>query len=113
MPLRRKILASLAPLLGLSAIIAAMAAQPGEATLPPPRTGISSLVQLLRSVAQLAAPDVEYSTARTRSVRRSPQAALALSALVATPFHSSVWMLARYTSPAPLPPHLKHAPLRC
>jgi len=113
MPLRRKILASLAPLLGLSAIIAAMAAQPGEAAFPPSRVGVSSLVQLLRTVAHLAAPDVECSTARTRSERRSPQASLALSALVATSFHGSVWMLARYTSPAPLPPHLKHAPLRC
>ena len=116
MTLRRKILASLAPLLGLSAILAAMAAQPGEA-IPRPVPGISSsissLVQLLRSVAQLTATEVEYTSVRTRSERRSPQAALALSALAATPFHHSVWMLARYVSPAPLPPHLQHAPLRC
>ena len=113
MPLRRKILASLAPLLGLSAIIAAMAAQPGEANLPQPGPGISSLVQLLRSVAHLTAPSAEYSTVRSRSERPSPQAVLALSALETTPFHGSLWMLQSPTSSRPLPPHLQHSPLRC
>jgi hypothetical protein len=108
----------LAPLLGLSAIIAAMAAQPGETTLHPPKTGISSprlssLVQLLRSVAQLTAPAAEYSSVRSRSERTSHQAAFGLSALAATPFRGSVWMLARHPAARPLLPHLQHAPLRC
>jgi hypothetical protein len=113
MPLRRKILASLAPLLGLSALIAAMAAQPGEATLPQPGPGISSLVQLLRTVAHLTAPVAEYSSVRSRHHRPSPHATLALSALVATPFHNSVWMLQSRPPALPLPPHLQHSPLRC
>ena len=116
MTFRPRILASLAPLLGLSAILAAMAAQPGEATVPQPGShspGISSLVHLLRSVAQLTAPAAEYSTVSSRSERTSQQAAFGLSALAATPRRGSVWMLARHTAALPLPPYLQHSPLRC
>jgi hypothetical protein len=116
MTFRRRILASLAPLLGLSAILAAMAAQPGEATIPAPGANspsISSLVQLLRSVVQLATPAAEYSSASARSERPSPQAVLPFSALAGTPLHGSVWMLARRASAPHLPPCLQHALLRC
>ena len=114
MTFRRRILASLAPLLGLSAILAALAAQPGEATVPAPHSpGISSLVQLFRSVVQFTATAAEYSSATVRSERPSPQALLAVSALAATPLHGSIWMLSRHAAALPLPSYLQHAPLRC
>jgi hypothetical protein len=113
MPLRRRILASLAPLLGLSAILAALATQPGEATLPQPGRGIGSLVQLLRSVANLTTPPIEFAPARPRLERPSPRAALALSALAATPLYGSVWMLKSFPPVLPSHQYLQHAPLRC
>jgi hypothetical protein len=103
----------LAPLLGLSAILAALAAQPGEAPLPQPGAGISSLVHLLRSVVHFTAPAVEYTSVRSRSERPSPQAALAFSALVSAPLYRSVWMLTGRPPALPLPLSLQHAPLRC
>jgi hypothetical protein len=111
MAFRRRILASLAPLLGLSAIVAAMAAQPGEIAAPQP--GIRSLARLLRSVVQLTAPSVEYASVSARTERPSPHAALALSALVDTPLRGSVWMLRSRPVAGTFLPHLRHAPLRC
>ena len=112
MTFRRRILASLAPLLRLSAILAAMAAHPREAMVPA-SPGISSLVHLLRSVVQLATPASDYSSVSARSERPSPQAVLPFSALAGTPLHGSVWMLARRASAPHLPLYLQHAPLRC
>ena len=86
----RIILAGLAPLLGLSAL-AAIAAGAGDGGRG--RADADSLVRLLRTVVHLATPDAEYSAASASPERSSPQAVLAVTALVATPLRRSVWMV--------------------
>jgi|SRR5579862_8994221 len=104
----RTILAGLAPLLGLSAFMAAMAAGPN----PLQETG-HPLAGLLRSVVLLVSPDAEQATINVSPDRPSPQAVLGFAVLAATPFRHSVWMVASL-SPAPFVGSQQwRSPLRC
>lgn len=93
MRVRRTILATLAPLLGMSALIAAIAAGPDAAK---PAKAQNPLVRLIHSVFQLVAPAAEAPSARTHPQRPSPQAFLSTAALAYTHLARSVWMV---TSP--------------
>ena len=111
MRFRRSILAGLAPLLSLSALVATMAATPGDAAglRPDP----NSLVRFLRSVAQFVAPDAEHASIAASPARTSPRAVLDFAALAQTPLAHSVWMVE--TPPAVNLIARRHlrAPLRC
>ncbi len=87
MRFRRTIIASLAPLIGLSAILAAATAEAGAAG------GARPLIRLLQTVAQLAAPACDYAATAASHDRPPAQAFLAFTALAATPFAHSVWMI--------------------
>src|SRR5215469_3941287 len=90
MRLRRTVLARLAPLLGVSALMAIIAAGP-EPTKQP---GLQSkaqhpLVRLIHSVFQLVSPAADSSSARSSGQRPSPRAFLSTSALAYTPLGHS------------------------
>jgi hypothetical protein len=87
MRFRRTILASLAPLIGLSALLAAMSAEPQVSG------GVRPLTRLLQSVVQLVTPAGEYALAAPSPERPSAHALLAFAALSATPFRRSLWMI--------------------
>src|SRR5580693_7280623 len=87
MRFRRTLLASLAPLIGLSAFLAAMSAEP---QVP---GGSRPLTRLLQSVVQLVTPAGEYSLAAPSPERPSSHALLAFAALAATSFRHSLWMI--------------------
>ena len=102
----RIILVTLAPLLGLSAISAAMAAGPAVSS----EHKSNSLTRLLLSVVT---PMAESSVQSDRAERPSPQAVLPFAALAETPFRHSVWMVITRTAP-PFSPHSQlHFQLRC
>jgi hypothetical protein len=102
----RIILVSLAPLLGLSALAAAMATGPAVSN----QQKSNSLTRLLRSVVT---PMDESSDLTARSERPSPQAVLPFAALAETPLWRSVWMLTSRTV-FPFSPRTQHlAQLRC
>ena len=109
MRFRRTFLASLAPLLSLSALVAAMNAAPRASEYP--RSRAESLVRLLRSVAQFAAPAAE--SVHVSSEHASPQAVLDFAALAATPYRHSLWMVARPDAAPLLSRRHLRAPLRC
>ncbi|HEY1756010.1 MAG TPA: hypothetical protein VGG72_11480 [Bryobacteraceae bacterium] len=92
MRFRRTLLASLAPLIGLSALLAAMSAEPQVSG------GSRPLTRLLQSVVQLVTPANEFSVAAPSPERPSAHALLAFAALAATPFRHSLWMIARRPS---------------
>jgi hypothetical protein len=109
--LRNLALCSLAPLLGLSALITAMAAGTDQASCPQP--DVRTLARLLRSVVNFVAPAAEPGAANRASTRPSPRAVLAFYALAATPLCHSLWMVA---SSAPVPACARRPllqPLRC
>jgi hypothetical protein len=88
----------LSALLGMSALMTAMAAAPEVK----PRTQPNTLVRLIQSVIQLVTPATELPSVSACAQRPSPQAVLPLAALAATPLGTSVWMV---TSPnIPLDP---------
>jgi hypothetical protein len=87
MRFRRTFLASLAPLIGLSALLAAMSAEPQLSG------GSRPLTRLLQSVVQLVTPANEFSLAAPSPERPSAHALLAFAALAATPFRHSLWMI--------------------
>jgi hypothetical protein len=91
---RRTIFAGLAPLIGLSALLAAASMEAGV-TRPLIRLLQSRLFQ---SVAQLATPVSDYASAGAAHERRAPQALLAFAALAVTPLGHAVWMVARRSS---------------
>ncbi|HXP85988.1 MAG TPA: hypothetical protein VN841_14790 [Bryobacteraceae bacterium] len=102
---------SLAPLLGLSALMTAMAAGTDQSSGPQPDA--RTLARLFRSVVDFVAPAAELGAAHHASTRPSPRAVLAFSALAATPLCRSLWMVA---SSAPVPPYARRPqlqPLRC
>jgi hypothetical protein len=90
MRFRRSILASLAPLLSLSAFLAAAAA-PGSVSDPKPNP--NSLVRFLRSVACFVAPDTEHGSVSASPSHPSPRAVLDFGALAATPLAHSIWLV--------------------
>jgi hypothetical protein len=94
---------SLAPLLGLSAIIAVAAAVPGS----PKQSGTQShpLVRLIHSVFQFVAPSAEKPSTRSYPPGPPPR-------LFFTPVSASLWMVVM----APIPPvalRLRRLHLRC
>jgi len=99
----RIILASLAPLLGLSALSAAMATGPV----------VSNEKALTRLLLSVVTPMVESAVLSDRTERPSPQAVIPFTALAETPFRHSVWMVASRTVP-PFSPHWQQrSQLRC
>jgi hypothetical protein len=86
MRFRRTLLASLAPLIGLSALLAAMSAEPQV-------SGSRPLTRLLQSVVQLVTPASDFTLAAPSTERPSAHALLAFAALAATPFRHSLWMI--------------------
>jgi len=102
----RIILVTLAPLLGLSAISAAMAAGPAVSN----EHKSNSLTRLLLSVVT---PMAESSALSVRAERPSPQAVLPIAALAETPLKHSLWMVASQTV-VPFSPRSQHlSELRC
>jgi hypothetical protein len=102
----RIILVSLAPLLGLSALAAAMATCPAVSN----QQKSNSLTRLLRSVVT---PMAESSALSVRAERSSPQAVLPFAALAETPFRHSLWMVSSRTI-VPFSLRSRHlSPLRC
>ena len=91
MRFRRSVLASLAPLLSLSALVATMSAMPGAAS--DPRENPNSLVRFLRSVVSFVAPDAEHGSVTASPARTSPRAVLDFGALAATPLAHSIWLV--------------------
>ena len=103
----RIILVTLAPLLGLSALSAAMATGPALSN----QHKSNSLTRLL--LLSVVTPMADSSTLSERAERPSPQAVLPLAALAITPFGHSLWMMTSQTV-VPFAPHSKHlSQLRC
>jgi hypothetical protein len=106
----RIILVTLAPLLGFSAVsaamIAAMAAGPAVSNEHKP----NSLTRFLLSVVT---PMDETSSLNVRADRPSPQAVLPIAALAETPLRRSLWLLSSQTV-VPFSPRSQHrSQLRC
>jgi hypothetical protein len=96
----------LAPLIGLSALTAVMAAGPAVSNEQKP----NSLTRLLLSVVT---PMADSSDLSVRAERPSPQAVLPFSALAETPFRHSLWMVTNHTV-VPFSPQSQHlSQLRC
>jgi hypothetical protein len=87
----RIILVTLAPLLGLSAISAAIATGPAVSN----EHKSNSLTRFL--LLSVVTPMDDSSTLSVRADRPSPQAVLPLAALAETSFRHSVWMVANQT----------------
>jgi hypothetical protein len=102
----RIILVSLAPLLGLSALTAIMAAGPAVSN----EHKSNSLTRLLGSVVT---PMAESSTLNVQVDRPSPQAVLPFAALAVTHFRHSVWMVTSQTVPSFSPHSQLRSQLRC
>ena len=102
----RIILVTLAPLLGLSALAAAIATCPAVSN----EHKSNSLTRLLLSVVT---PMDESSALNVRAERPSPQAILPVLALAETPLRHSLWMIASQTV-VPFSARSQHlAQLRC
>ncbi|MBZ5634192.1 MAG: hypothetical protein LAO55_13810 [Acidobacteriia bacterium] len=102
----RIILVTLAPLLGLSAISAAMTAGPAVSN----EHKSNSLTRLLLSVVT---PMAESSALNAQTERSSPQAVLPIAALAETPLKHSLWMVSSQTVD-PFSPRSQHlSQLRC
>jgi hypothetical protein len=102
----RIILVTLAPLLGLSAISAAMAMGPAVSN----EHKSNSLTRLLLSVVT---PMAESSALNVQAERPSPQAVLPIAALAETPLRHSLWMVSSQTVVPFSPRSLHHSQLRC
>ena len=87
----RIILVTLAPLLGLSALSAAMATGPAVSN----EHKSNSLTRLL--LLSVVTPMDESSALNVRAERTSPQAVLPVIALAETPLRHSLWMVASQT----------------
>ena len=107
MRLGRLIVASLAPLLSLSAGVAASSADLSVSE------GSHWAGLLLRSVVQLVTPAAEVSAAIAAPARPSAQAVLAFAALAWTPLGHAVWMVAGNAPPSFFPRWQQRALLRC
>jgi hypothetical protein len=104
MRIGRVILASLAPLLSLSA---------AETSLPQGRSPDSStFIRLLQSVAHLAGP-AENAVRAAAPHHPTLHAFLAVTAITATPLRHSVWMVAGSTTPPPFVRPPRRELLRC
>jgi hypothetical protein len=103
----RLILASLAPLIGLSALSAVMATGPAVSN----QHKSNSLTRLLLLTA--VTPLDESSALNVQAERPSPQAVLPVAALALTPLKHSVWLVSSQTV-LPFSPRSQHRDqLRC
>jgi hypothetical protein len=103
----RIILVTLAPLLGLSALAAAMATCPAVSN----EHKSNSLTRLL--LLSVVTPMAESSALNVRAERTSPQAVLPVIALAETPLKHSLWMVTSRTV-VPFSLHSQHlSQLRC
>ena len=91
MRFRRTFFSALAPLLGMSALMTAMAAGPDASGSRAPHAN-NTLVRLIHSVIHLVAP-AEISSVSAAPQRTSPRAVLPLLALAPTPLGHSLWMV--------------------
>ena len=107
MRFRRSILASLAPLIGLSALLAAASAEANITRASHP------FIRLLQSVAQFAGPDADYTAVSVSQERPSIHTLLAVSALAVTRFRHSLWMIANPPAVNLLTRRHLLVPLRC
>lgn len=107
MRFRRTIIASLAPLIGLSALLAAATAEAGVAR------GAKPLIRLLQTVVQLAAPTADFNVAAASQDHPAPQILLDFAALAVTPLGHSLWMVARRPAVDLLTRRHLLVPLRC
>ena len=107
MRFRRTLLARLAPLIGLSALLAAASADGSVTRVSHP------LIRLLQSVVQLSAPSGEYASVAPSQDRPSPHALLAFDALSITPFRHSLWMIVSPPAVNLLTRRHLLVPLRC
>lgn len=89
MRFKRTIIASLAPLIGLTALLAAASGE-GEAA-----RAARPLIRLWQQVVQLAAPVSDYAVSTPSPDRPAPQVLLAFAALAVTPLGHSLWMISR------------------
>jgi hypothetical protein len=106
----RLILASLAPLLGLSALATSMGAVMAAGPIVSNEHKSNSLTRLLLLVVT---PMAESSAVNVRAERPSPQAVLPVIALAETPFKHSLWMVSSQTV-VPFSPRSQHlSQLRC
>ena len=103
----RIILVTLAPLLGLSAVSAAMSTGPAPSNLH--KSNVLTRLLLLSVVTPMA----DTAVLHERTEEPSPQAVLPFSALAETPFRHSVWMVASQNLLPFSPPARQLSPLRC
>ncbi len=114
MRFRRSIIASLAPLIGLTALLAAASADTGASSVKPLiRLLQSRLLQSLQTVAQLAAPSSDYAVTGASHEREAAQHLLDFTALAVTPLGHSLWMVAQRPSIDLLARRHLLVPLRC
>ena len=109
MRFRRAIFAGLAPLLTLSAVVAATQNLRNEPSFQNFQTR-KSLAGLLLTVVHLVSPEAKTNPVSASSSRPSPQAFLAFSALAFTPLRHSLWMVASHAAvffPPPLQTQLR------
>ena len=99
----------LSALLGMSALMAAMAAAPEV----PKQRAQNTLVRLIQSVIQLVTPAAELPSVSVSPQRSSPQAVLPLTALAATPLGPSLWMVTSPNIPFAVTTRPQRPPLRC
>lgn len=111
MRFRRSIIASLAPLIGLSALLAAASANTGASTVKPLIRLLQS--KLFQSVAQLTAPSSDYTAPRRSHPREAAQHLLDFTALAVTPLGHSLWMVAQRPSIDLFARRHLPVPLRC
>ena len=114
MRLRRRVFASLAPLLGVSALVAIIAAGPASSK----QQGLHSkgqhpLVRLIHSVFQLVAPAAEAPATDARAHRGSPRTFLSSAALAYTPLGHSLWMVGSLPVPLNAERSQQRVQLRC
>jgi len=100
----------LSALLGMSALMAAMATAP---EVPKQRAQQNTLVRLIQSVIQLVTPAAELPSISASPQRSSPQAVLPLAALAATPLGASLWMVTSPNIPLAIPRRPQRTLLRC
>ena len=108
---RRTFLSALAPLLGVSALMTAMAAGPDAAVAGAGHAN-STLVRLIHSVIQLVSP-AEISSASAAPHRPSPRAFLPLAALAPTSLGHSLWMVTAPAVRIAAPRRQQRSLLRC
>ncbi len=110
MRFRRTFLTALAPLIGMSAWMTAMAGAP---EISRAAAGSKALVRLIQTVIHLVTPATEVSAASARPRSASPQSVLPLAALAPTPMGHSLWMLAQASAPAIALRRFRRTQLRC